>query len=224
MAVSGSGSKGVANDIHLDCIHCGICLSACPTYLQLGLEPESPRGRILLIHAVKEDRIKVSSPTFQKHMQMCLECRACESACPSGVRFSAMMDEARSEISRSQSPAPGIRFLRWLVLRKIFPSRFLMHLAFRLLRLYQRSGMRRLVRGSGILRRFPARLAQMEKLLPDVPRSWRFHPPRMQNTSSNPRKVALFEGCIMPELFGPVHDATLRVLSHHGVTASMPAR
>jgi glycolate oxidase iron-sulfur subunit len=224
MAASASRSQDARNDLHLDCIHCGICLSACPTYLQLGLEAESPRGRILLIHAVQEHRVEVSSRTFQKHMQLCLECRACESACPSGVRFSAMMDEARSEIYRSQPPAPGVRFLRWLVLGKIFPSRFLMHLTFRILRLYQRSGARRLVRSSGIMRRFPARLAQMEKLLPDVPRSWRFRPAGVRDTSGNPRKVSLFEGCIMPELFGPVHDATLRVLAHHGVAASLPAR
>ena len=142
---------------HLDCIHCGLCLSACPTYLQLGMEADSPRGRIYLIQAMKEGHVSAASLNFQQHMLLCLECRACETACPSGVRFSSMMDEARIEMrSRRQLSIFG-RLAHWIVYRKVFPSRKIMHLGFRALRLYQRSGLQRLVRASGILRLLPSR-------------------------------------------------------------------
>jgi glycolate oxidase iron-sulfur subunit len=208
---------------HLDCIHCGICLSACPTYLQLGSETDSPRGRIYLIKAMKEGHVAAAGSSFQRHMQLCLECRACETACPSGVRFSSMMDEARMEIRRHRNFSVLGRLLRWIIFRKVFPSRRLLHLCFRTLRFYQRSGIRSLVRASGVLKLFPRSLAQMEAFLPDIPAS-----PRYAGTRVAParelRRVFLFEGCVMPELFGPVHEATVRVLNRNGIAVGRPPR
>src|SRR5512147_2107230 len=129
----------VSESVHLDCIHCGICLSACPTYLQLSNEADSPRVRIRLITAMQEGRLTASSANFQRHMQLCLECRACETACPSGVHFSSMMDVARIEIHNVQKASAAAAFLRWVILRRIFPSRHLLHFCFRMLRFYQRS-------------------------------------------------------------------------------------
>lgn len=208
---------------HLDCIHCGICLSACPTYLQLGSEADSPRGRIYLINAMQEGRVNATSPKFQQHMQLCLECRACETACPSGVRFSAMMNEARIEIRKRQKPSAAQFFLRRFLLNKLFLSRRLMHVSFRLLRFYQRSGIRRVVRASRILSFFPRRLAQMESLLPEIPRSPRYSLPGPASFVGR-KRVLLFEGCIMPEIFGPVHEATVRVLHRNGFSVGLPAR
>src|SRR5881396_3535679 len=110
---------------NLDCIHCGLCLPVCPTYLQLGSEVDSPRGRIYLMKAADEGRIAPSSATFEKHMSLCLECRACESACPSGVRFSMMMNDARATIRDTRELSLPEKTLRWLVFRKLLPSRFL---------------------------------------------------------------------------------------------------
>ena len=201
---------------HLDCIHCGLCLSACPTYLQLGMEADSPRGRIYLIQAMKEGHVSAASLNFQQHMLLCLECRACETACPSGVRFSSMMDEARIEMrSRRQLSIFG-RLAHWIVYRKVFPSRKIMHLGFRALRLYQRSGLQRLVRASGILRLLPSSIARMEALLPVIPPSPKLGLPEAPSPGSL-RKALLFRGCIMPELFGPVHQATVRVLQRNGI-------
>jgi glycolate oxidase iron-sulfur subunit len=208
---------------HLDCIHCGICLSTCPTYLQLGNEADSPRGRIYLINAMKEGRVTVGSPNFQRHMQLCLECRACETACPSGVRFSAMMNEARAEIWKSRRPSTAEIFVRRLIFQTVFPSRHLMHFCFRMLRLYQRSGIRRLVQASGVLRLFPGRLARMEALLPEVPRSPRYTLPEFAPIKGRDRAL-VFQGCIMPELFGPVQEAMVRVLERNGVSIGLPAR
>ena len=204
---------------HLDCIHCGICLSACPTYQHLGLETDSPRGRIYLIRAMQEGRVHAAGASFIRHMQLCLECRACETACPSGVRFSAMMNEARVEIRKHQNAA-GL-FLRRIVFRGILPQRRILHACFRLLRLYQRCGMRRLVHASGILRLFPRSLARMEALLPEVPGPAHLPvPPAAQEGGRG--RVSLFRGCIMPELFGPVHEATVRVLIRNGIAVEMP--
>jgi glycolate oxidase iron-sulfur subunit len=207
---------------HLDCIHCGICLSACPTYLQLGNEADSPRGSIYLINAMKERRVTVASRNFQRHMQICLECRACETACPSGVRFSAMMNEARAEIRRSRRLSTAEILVRRLIFQTIFPSRRLMHFCFRVLRLYQRSGIRRLVQASGILRLFPGRLARMEALLPEVPRSSKCALPEFAPIKGRDR-VSVFQGCIMPELFGPVQKAMVRVLERNGVSIGLPS-
>jgi len=208
---------------HLDCIHCGICLSACPTYLQLGNEADSPRGRILLINAMQEGRVDAAGANFQRHMQLCLECRACETACPSGVRFSTMMDTARIEIRKHSRPSAAVSIVRWFVLQKVFLSRRLIRFCFLMLRFYQRSGIRKLVRASGAMRLFPGRLAQMEALLPDIPASARYDLTE-ETAPAGARRALLFAGCIMPELFGPVHEATLRVLQYHGVSVGLPAR
>ena len=207
---------------NLDCIHCGLCLSVCPTYLQLGSEVDSPRGRIYLMKAADEGRISHSSPTFEKHMYLCLECRACESACPSGVKFSLMMNDARKAIRQTGDHARWERLLRRLVFRQLLPSRSLLRLNFRLLRFYQRSGIRKLVRASRMLGLFPKRLAEMESLLPEVPRAPRYRLPETPSVSAL-RKVALFEGCIMPELFGPVHEATVRVLGRNEASVCLPS-
>jgi len=208
---------------NLDCIHCGLCLSVCPTYLQLGSEVDSPRGRIYLMKAVDEGRISPSSPTFEKHMFLCLECRACETACPSGVNFSVMMNEARSAIRETRKPGAWEKLLRNFIFKTMLPGRRLLHVSFRLLRFYQRSGFQKLVRARGVLHLFPRKFRQMESLLPEVPPSPRYRLPEAASSSAR-RRVSLFEGCIMPELFGPVHEATVRVLERNEASVCSPSR
>jgi glycolate oxidase iron-sulfur subunit len=154
---------------------------------------------------------------------MCLECRACESACPSGVRFSLMMNGARAAIREHKRVSHWTAFLRRLIFQTILPSRKLVHACFRLLRFYQRSGLQRLVRGTHILRFFARQLRTMEGLLPDVPRYLRHHLPATAPATGRGR-VSFFEGCIMPELFGAVHEATIRVLEHNDVSICSPTR
>ncbi len=208
---------------NLDCIHCGLCLAVCPTYLQLGSEVDSPRGRIHLITGLGEGRVAPESPVFGRHMHMCLECLACESACPSGVRFSLMMNDARAAIREHARMSLPARLARKIVFDAVFPSRRLMHAVFRLLRLYQRSGARRLARASGVLKLLPGRIRAMEALLPEVPPAAVSTLPATAPAKGRSR-VAFFEGCMMPELFGPVHEATLRVLERNDVSACSPRR
>ena len=208
---------------NLNCIHCGLCLPVCPTYLQLGSEVDSPRGRIYLINAMEEGRISATSPTFEKHMNLCLECRACETACPSGVKFSELMNDARATMQENRKRSIWERSLRRLIFKTVLPSRTLLRLNFRLLRFYQQSGLRRLVRASGILKLLPESLHKMEALLPEVPPPPSYRLPEIA-AAGGKSKVAFFEGCIMPELFGPVHEATLRVLGRNEVSVCRPSR
>ncbi len=206
---------------NLDCIHCGICLSVCPTYLLIGNEADSPRGRIYLMKAANEGRIRHDSGIFNRHMSLCLECRACETACPSGVQFSLMMNDARAAIRSCSNPSSREAFLRRLVFDFLLPNRRFVHWCFRFLRFYQFSGIRRLVRFTRLLRLLSKRLAILENLLPDVPKMPKYEslqPP----SGGGKHRVALFEGCIMAELFGPVHEATVRVLVHNDIAVCSP--
>ncbi len=210
-------------NVHLECIHCGLCLAACPTYHHLGNEADSPRGRLYLIRALQEGRVSAGSRMFQRHMQLCLECRACETACPSGVRFISIMNGARIEIRKHRGISGIGSLARRLMLEKVLPSRRILRLAFGALRFYQRCGLQRFLRSPGVVKRMPRRLAIMEALLPEIPR--RFAHGVSDVASPEPgRRALLFEGCIMPELFGPIHEATMRVLARNGVSVAVPSR
>src|SRR5215471_14639014 len=138
------------------CTHCGICLPQCPTYRMLGEEMDSPRGRVYLMRAVAEGRASITE-TFTRHLDRCLGCRACETACPAGVPFGSLLEATRAQFRRR---APSESALARLVFA-LFPEPARLGALLAPLRLYQSSGLRRLVRRAGVLRRFP-RLAAME--------------------------------------------------------------
>ena len=200
------------------CVHCGFCLQQCPTYLQLGLETDSPRGRIHLIRALTEERV-AATPALFRHLDLCLQCRACETACPSGVPYGRIMESGRAMLVQ-QRRAPLAWRVRNLLLRAVLPYPKRLATAFSLLRLYQRSGLQGLVRRTGVLRWLPFGLAEAESMLPDVPR----RPFRMRsaNATTSSRRVALLTGCVMPYLYPRTHDATVRVLRRNGVEAVAP--
>ena len=148
------------------CIHCGLCLDKCPTYRTLGTEMDSPRGRIYLIKAVDDGRLAMT-PNFVEHMYLCLDCRACETACPSHVQFGDLMEKARGQIER-QLPHPWPeRLLRRLVFQELFPHPRRLEFLCHVLRWYQRLGLQRLVRHLDILELFPGLLKRLEATLPE---------------------------------------------------------
>src|SRR5437879_5225174 len=114
-----SASAGIDYELFLDCVHCGLCTSACPTYLELGTEMDSPRGRIYLMRAVTDQRLDLNAEV-RRHLDLCLDCRACESACPSGVRYGQLIEPFRIQLAKTQA-GPGLPWLQRLVLSNVFP-------------------------------------------------------------------------------------------------------
>lgn len=197
------------------CVHCGLCLNQCPTYRVTRIESESPRGRIHLVKAAAEGRIKLND-RFKEHLQLCLLCRACESACPSGVHYGRIAETAREQIGPPGSPLAK-RILSF-VFTQLLPHAGRLRLAFTLLRLYQRSGLQTLARLF-----LPAKLRAMDTMLPAIPANF-FSPPASTLAAIGARraKVALLNGCVMPLLFGAVNDATVRVLRRNGCEVIFP--
>ncbi len=199
------------------CIQCGFCLQACPTYRLLGVETESPRGRIHLTEAAAQGRIPIDE-RFEEHMYVCLGCRACETVCPAGVKFGTIIEAARAEIGPTGSPLA--RRMTLLALRHLMPHPARLRLGAAILRLYQKSGVSRLVRALHLL---PRRLAEMETLLPPVPDRF-FAPAQEVFPALGPRRarVGLLSGCVMSVLFADVSDATIRVLQRNGCEVVVP--
>jgi glycolate oxidase iron-sulfur subunit len=204
------------------CVHCGFCLNFCPTYVALGLETESPRGRIHLIDALSGGRIQPRRVVLE-HLDLCLQCRACEATCPSGVRFGPIMEGARAQVVASGRSPLSWR-VRSIVLRWTLPHPRRLRVLAVLLRFYQRSGLQSLVRWTRLLRLLPFHLHDLEQLLPPV--AGRFFAP--VHTGANPDasdgtpRVALLTGCVMPFLYPQTHEATVRVLKRHGYRVVIP--
>lgn len=191
------------------CIRCGMCLQACPTYLLTGLETESPRGRIHLMDALARGRIDASEHVTE-HLDRCLGCRACEAACPSGVPYGRLIELAHSELA---ARAPRSR-VRDLALRGILTRPAALDLAARVASLYERLGIRRVAHATGLVRLLPAGLRRLEAMYPPLTR------PRYRAPAPPPaptQRVALLLGCVMRVAYGDVHTAAARVLTRLGV-------
>ena len=218
------GPDGPALQDILRCVHCGLCLNHCPTYIELGLETESPRGRLYLMRAVSQGRIPISENVV-RHLDLCLQCRNCEAVCPSGVRFGQIMEETRAKILRDGRRAPASWLASRLVLRLFFshPQR-LRHLM-NALGLYQRSGFQGLLRRSRLLSLLPGPWRNLEQLLPRVStRPFTARGVVGSPADGPPRfRVAFLSGCMMPYIYDRVHEATVRVLVRHGCEVVVPS-
>ena len=202
----------------LDCVHCGLCLPVCPTYRETGLEVSSPRGRIYLMRGVAQGSVPLAE-TMADEAYLCLGCRACETACPSGVQFGAMLELTRAEVDAAGLRSPWARRLERLALRGVVARRRRLRLAVDLLALVQRLRLDRLA-----LRLLPRGLRETHALLPSVPprRERARLPERIPAEGERRGRVALFVGCVMPELFGATNAATARVLARNGFEVVVP--
>ncbi|MFB3817717.1 MAG: (Fe-S)-binding protein [Candidatus Methylomirabilales bacterium] len=202
-----------------DCVHCGFCLPTCPTYLALGNEMDSPRGRLYLMRAAAEGRVALDGG-FARHMHLCLLCRACETACPSGVRFGHLMESTRVQLQ--QQPAGGLadRLLRRFILETFTDTRRL-RLLLAPLRWYQRSGLQALVHRSGILSRL-GRLGTMERLMPQLPAAAAPLPEALPAAGPRRARAGVLLGCAQEAFFPEVNRATARVLAATGFEAVIP--
>jgi glycolate oxidase iron-sulfur subunit len=202
----------------LDCVHCGLCLESCPTYRETGSERASPRGRIYLMRGVAEGRIPLGD-ALRDEAYLCLGCRACETACPSGVRYGALLEQVRAEIERAGLRRGLAHRLERLALRGLLPHPRRLRLAVDLLAALQRLRLDRLARPL-----LPPALRDALELAPRVPpRRERRALPRFVAARSERRgRVAFFVGCLMPELFAAANAATVRVLAHNGFDVEIP--
>jgi glycolate oxidase iron-sulfur subunit len=207
----------------LKCVHCGFCLPSCPTYAELGQEPDSPRGRIYLIKALADGRIDLAD-SVAEHLSLCLGCRACESACPSGVPYGHLIEAARAELEARRPGSPGRRLLRRAAFDGLLPRPALLRLVAGAVRLYQRSGLQRLVRASGLLRLLPASLEASEALLPPLPPAGPGGalPEVVPARGARRACVGLLHGCVQDAVFRPHNEATIRCLVRQGVEVRIP--
>lgn len=212
------GVLAAAYESTLDCVHCGLCLTACPTYRETGRETSSPRGRIYLMRGVAEGRIPLGE-TIVEEAALCLGCRACETACPAGVPYGALLEETRAAVADADLRTGIAARIERSALADLVPHPRRLHWAVNLLAAAQRLGLDRLVRPL-----MPQRLREMHALLPPIPpSSERGRLPAFTPAEGPTRgRVAVFEGCIMPEMFGRVNAATVRVLAASGFDVVVP--
>ena len=198
----------------LGCIHCGLCLPACPTYLQLGNENDSPRGRIYLMRAVVEGRLAADSEIFSRHIDLCLGCRACETACPAGVHYGSLLEAARETIlTQGAKKRTGLqKTMLAFGLRHIFPNPKRLKLVFRLLKVLRNSRVINFALKSRIIRFFSSKAEFALSLLMTSRPTWT-EKSQIPIRSDAARPVALFSGCVMEGLFAHANDATRRVLA-----------
>ncbi len=204
------------------CIHCGLCLEACPTYAVFGAEMDSPRGRIAMMRAASEGRIAPDAfkDAFTEHITLCLACRSCETACPSGVQYGSLVETARVVVEHNRAPGRVERFLRWIGTQQAMPHLSRLKLAARFMWVYERIGLQRVVRS---LRFLPKTWMAMEGILPPIALKFtpigRVLPAQGQQCG----RALFFTGCIQEGFLSGVNRATLRVLQRNGYAVLAPA-
>ncbi|MEQ1884148.1 MAG: heterodisulfide reductase-related iron-sulfur binding cluster [Bryobacteraceae bacterium] len=204
------------------CVHCGLCLNACPTYRELHVEMDSPRGRIFQMRQVANGA--PITDAYVQHLDLCLACRGCESACPSGVPYGRLIEAARAQIEdnieRKSARPLAPRLLRSFVFEKLLPSRAWLNFAGTMLRFYQESGLQRVVRLIGL----PKHLADVEALAPAAQAPFFFENLGRVFPAKGERKyrVAFLSGCIANVCFSRLNEATVRVLQANGCEVIIP--
>ncbi len=202
-------------------MHCGLCLNACPTYRELGLEMDSPRGRIYQMVQVAGGA--PIAPSYVEHIGLCLACRGCESVCPSGVRYGRMVEDARAEIEAHVRRGWTARLLRRFVFGHLLESRAALTVVGTMLYLYEASGMKALVRAMGFLKML-GRLGDIAQLAPSAEPPFFFS--QIGRTfpaeGRRERRVAFLAGCIANISFARLNEATVRVLQRNGCEVVVP--
>ncbi|HUQ92351.1 MAG TPA: 4Fe-4S dicluster domain-containing protein, partial [Bryobacteraceae bacterium] len=204
------------------CVHCGLCLNSCPTYRVLGIEMDSPRGRIYQMVQVHNGAD--ISASYLEHMDLCLACRGCETACPSGVQYGRLIEAARAEIETRMERPWGIRMLRRFVFGTLLPSRGLLKLAAAGLYAYQNFGLQKAARSLGLLKRM-GKMGELEKLAPpaEFPTFFDAYGKVFPAEGERRHKVAFLGGCVANVSFARLNEATVRVLQKNGCEVHVPA-
>ncbi|MBE9127360.1 MULTISPECIES: (Fe-S)-binding protein [unclassified Coleofasciculus] len=204
------------------CVHCGFCLSTCPSYRVIGKEMDSPRGRIYLMDAIKNGEAPLAEGTTQ-HFDSCLGCLACVTTCPSGVQYDKLISATRHQVERNQPRSLPDRLIRTLIFT-LFPYPGRLRVLLIPLYFYQKSGLQKLVRSTGLLKKIFPRLAAMEAILPQITLdSFRDTLPDVIPAQGEKRyRVGVILGCVQRLFFSPVNEATVRVLTANGCEVVIP--
>lgn len=206
----------------LNCMRCGFCLPACPTYREVEKESATPRGRIALMKGIADGLIRPEE--FEEQAYVCLGCRACETACPAGVKYGHLIEGGRALLEAANPPKGKERFVRRLFFKGIFPHPRRLKVLGAALWLYQKSGLRWVAHQTGLARAVAGSLADMDAALPTLPTvRHRFRPAPPATGGKKQLRVGMFTGCVMDVMFGPVNDATARVLEAAGCEIVIPA-
>ena len=205
------------------CVHCGLCLNACPTYRELGVEMDSPRGRIYQMVEVAEGRSPISED-YIEHIELCLACRSCETACPSGVQYGRLIEGALAQIENATRRSVPQRLVRWFAYSWLLRSRMLLRAVGLGLLAYQRSGLDRMMRDSGFLDSL-GRLGELAQLAPQAQAPFFFSSIGKVFPAEGVTKhrVALMAGCMQNVFFSRLNEATVRVLRKNGCEVTVPA-
>jgi glycolate oxidase iron-sulfur subunit len=215
-----SGMDVPDDDLLSSCVHCGMCLPSCPTYRLTGQEASSPRGRLWLMRAVGDGTLDLLDPEFDEQMYQCLNCRACEAVCPSGVHYGPLVEASRAQLEQHRPRPWHSRLVRKVALSAPFMDIRRIRATVNLLRLYQRTGLNRLVRRVGILKLL--RLETLEAMLPSITEPPLISGKEQWSAAKVTGSAQLFNGCVMSTVFSNVNRAAGRVMAHNGVSCGVP--
>lgn len=223
---AGNPGAKVEYEKFLDCVHCGLCTASCPTYVETGNENDSPRGRIYLMRAVTDGRLELNREV-RRHLELCLDCRACETACPSGVQYGQLIEPFRVGMEEVEGAQPGATsktddwFHRY-ILFGLFPYPDRMRKSLIPARIAQRLGLDRLFIRLGLWRLLPSRLGRLVTMLPPLEKPLPPLPPFLAAKGRRRARVALFTGCVGDVMFRHTNWATARVLQENGCDVVTP--
>lgn len=211
------------DDILQQCMHCGLCLAVCPTYELTKLERSSPRGRIRMVRSVARGEMELS-PLFADEMNFCLDCQACETACPAGVKYGQIIEAARVVVDKANYGSKVGLLIKRFALRNIVASKNALKFVSKLLWIYQKTGLQKLIRSSGLLKLFPNNLSEIEKLTPVI--SDKFSDTQIKEIElpdgEVKYKTAFHFGCLMNTMFADINIDTIDVLKECGCKVITP--
>ncbi len=208
----------------MNCVHCGLCTSFCPTYLETGDENDSPRGRIYLMRNVVDGQLPLTE-TVKSHLDLCLDCRACETACPSGVQYGRLIEPFRVEMQKrdaAEGRGDANGWFHRFVLYGLFPYANRLRWALAPARFAQRLGLDRIADSMGLTKLLPKKLQRMQELLPKLGPATPPLPELLSPVGPRRARVALFTGCVADAMFGHTNWATARVLQQNGCEVVVP--
>ncbi len=210
-------------DFIVNCIHCGLCLPHCPTYALTGLEKSSPRGRIRLIKSIADGELGMTQG-FIDEMYFCLDCQACESVCPAGVKYGALVEAARAQIEQQGKMTLKEKLLKSLIFQWIVVSSKRLKLLARLIRFYQKSGLGRIIASTKILKLLSPRLHNLHALIPRISSQFSDDvlPEVIRPESETKYRVGFLSGCLMNIMYADVNLDTVRVLQENDCEVIVP--